>query len=371
MLYRLRRAVRLAVYLVGTRLLALLAMVAGSYWPRPHDDLHWVGNEGSFFWQQVPSRVLDVWGRWDTAFYLSIARDGYPPPNGGWVFHAAYFPLLPSLMRGLSTLTTLEPYFAGLLLVQVLLVLAVVYLDRLVRLDGTPEFAEQVVLVLLCYPGSHFLSCVYPESAALFLGIFAVYCARTGKPWVAGLSCMLAVLTRASGGFACFAVLYELLRQPDGRLKLSPRVLVLLLPGLSVAFLLALHFSIYGDPLYFMHVQAGWGRHATFFLAPFIQLTDSLDYHLLALLGVATIIYAVKRRERPGYIAMGAVNVLLPLSTGILRGVHRYMGSNFPLFIFIARWLETRPRWRAAWVVIGLGSMCLFAFKWGQGYMPN
>ncbi len=369
--YRLRRAARLAFYVVGTRLLALAAMVAGSYWPRPQDDLHWVAHEGPFYWQQVPWRVLDVWGRWDTSFYLSIARDGYPPPNGGWVFHAAYFPLLPSLMRGVSVLTSLEPYLAGVLLVQVLLVLAVVYLDKLVRLDGTPEFAERVVLVLMCYPGAHFLSCVYPESAALFLGVFAVFCARTGKPWVAGLACMLAVLARASGGFVCFAVLYELLRQRDGTLKLTPRVLALLLPGLSVAFLFALHFSIYADPLYFMHVQAGWGRHATFFLAPFIQITDSLDYHVLALLGVVTIAWAAWRKERPGYLVMGALNVLLPLSTGILRGVHRYMASNFPLFIFIAKWLDPRPRLRIAWVVIGLGSMCLFAFKWGQGYMPN
>ena len=40
-----------------------------------HDDLHWVGNEGAFFWQQVPYRVLDVWGRWDTSFYVSIGID--------------------------------------------------------------------------------------------------------------------------------------------------------------------------------------------------------------------------------------------------------------------------------------------------------
>jgi hypothetical protein len=367
----LPRAARLFIWVLGSRLLALGAMVAGSFWPRPHDDLHWVANDGTFYWQQVPWRVLDVWGRWDTSFYVSIANEGYPPSTGGWAYHAAYFPLLPSMMRAVSMLTTLEPYLAGLLIVQVLLVLAVIYLDKLVRLDDTPQFAERVVLVLMCFPGAHFLSCVYPESMALFFGVFAVFNARTGRPVVAGLACMLAVLTRASGGIVCFAVLYELLRQTDGRLRITPKVLVLLLPGVSVAFLLALHQSMYGDPLYFMHVQAGWGRHATFFLEPFLRFTDSLDYHVLALLGVVAVIFGARHRERLGYVVMGAVNVALPLSTGILRGVHRYMASNFPLFIFIARWLDPRPRWRLAWVIVGLGSMMVFAFKWGQGYMPN
>lgn len=367
----LPRGARLAFYVLASRLLAWLGMVVGTYWPRPQDDLHWIGNDGPFYWQQLPNRLLDVWGRWDTMFYWSIARHGYPPANEGWVYHAAYFPLLPSLMRGVSVLTSLEPYIAGVVLVQVLLVLAVIYFDKLVQLDESPQFAESVVLVLMCYPGSHFLSCVYPESLALFLGVFAVYTARTGKPVVAGLACMLAVLSRASGGVACFAVLYELLRHSDGRLRVTPKVLVMVLPGLSVAFMCALHFSIYGDPLYFMHVQAAWGRHATYFFEPFMRLTDSLDYHFLALLGVATMIYATWRRYRPGYVVMGAVNVILPLSTGLLRGVHRYMASNFPLFIFIARWLDTRPLWKTAWVVVGLGSMTLFAFKWGQGYLPN
>ena len=65
MLERLPRSARLAVYVVGSRLLALVFMVAGSYRPRPDDDLHWVGNDGSFFWDQVPIRVLDVWGSFD------------------------------------------------------------------------------------------------------------------------------------------------------------------------------------------------------------------------------------------------------------------------------------------------------------------
>ncbi|MCU0696351.1 MAG: hypothetical protein MUC96_07475 [Myxococcaceae bacterium] len=373
----LPRPVRIALMLVGSRLLALVAMVAGSYRPRPDDDLHWVGNDGSFFWDQIPVRVLDVWGRWDTMmFYLPLARGGYPPirDDGGWVYAAAYFPMLPSMMRGLSEATfgLLDPYVCGVLLAQLFLVGAVVYLDKLVRLDHDEGFAELVIALLMAYPGTHFLSCVYPESLALFLAVFGVYCVRTGKWFVAGLACMLAALTRSSGVIMCLPVAYELVRGVPGRWKLlEPRLLIFALPAAALGFWLAMNQLLYADPLYFMHVQAGWGRRPTFFLEPFLSLALSLDHHLFALLSVAGVAYAVKRRERPGYVAMATVNVLLPLSTGLLRGIHRYMASNFPLFVFLARALEHRPRWKRLYVVAGLVTMVGFAYRWGQGYQPN
>ena len=362
------------LWFLGSRALALVAMVAGSYRPRPHDELHWVGNDGTFFWDQLPIRALDVWGRWDTAFYWHIARFGYPAlaQDGNWVFHAAYFPLFPSMMRGLSVLLGgAETYLCGLVLANALLVLALVYLDKLVRLDSSERFAELVIAALMAYPGTHFLSCVYPESTALFLAVFAIYCARTGKPVVAGLACMLACITRSSGIILCVPVLYELLRAPEGRLRWHPRALVVLFPLLTLAFWLGLNWQLYGDPIYFVHVQAAWGRKPTFFLEPLFDTKLSLDHHLFALAAIVGVGYAIWRRQRPGYIALAGINALLPLSTGMLRGIHRYMASNFPLFIFLAQWLEGRRWWRLAYFVIGLSVMGVFAFKWGQGYWPN
>lgn len=366
---------RLALLLIGSRLIALVAMVAGSYRPRPDDDLHWVGNEGDFFWDQVPIRVLDVWGRWDTMFYWHISRAGYPPlpDDGGWVYHAAYFPLFPSMMRGLSELLLgANPYLCGVFLAQLFLVGAVVYLDKLVRLDHDERFADLVILCLMAYPGTHFLSCVYPESLALFLAVFGVYCVRTGKWFVAGLACMLAALTRSSGVIMCVPVLYELVRGVPGRWKLfTPKLLIFALPLAALGFWLAMNQVMFHDPLYFVHVQAGWGRRPSFFLEPLLSTTLSFDYHLFTLASVAGVIYAFRKKERPGYLGMATVNVMLPLSTGMLRGIHRYIASNFPLFIFLARALEHRPRWRAAYVVIGLTVMAGFAYRWGQGYQPN
>jgi hypothetical protein len=357
---------------VASRLIALAGMVAGSYRPRPDDDLHWISNDGAgFFWEQVPWRVLDVWGRWDTMFYWHIARFGYPPPNGGWVYHAAYWPLFPSLMRGLSELTGVETYFCGLALAFICYGLAIHYFDRLLQLDESPAFAEKVLLVMLSYPGTHFLTCVYPESTTLFLAIFAVYAARTNRAVLAGLACCVLAIARSTGLFVCLPVLLTLLRSPDGRWRFTPRALVVLFPMLSVGFWLALNWQLYSDALYFVHAQAGWGRHPSFFLAPFFSLELSFDHHIFALGAFLLTAYAFKRREKMDYTVLSALNSLLPLSTGMLRGVHRYMGTNFPLFIFLTRWLEQSNRRLVSWVVVGLAVMVLFAFKWGQGYQPN
>src|SRR4051812_40034461 len=37
--------------------------------------------------------------RWDAGFYVDLARHGYPPAGSAPVFHVAFFPLYPALIR--------------------------------------------------------------------------------------------------------------------------------------------------------------------------------------------------------------------------------------------------------------------------------
>jgi hypothetical protein len=370
---KLPRWLRLTLWVVGTRLLAELAMVAGSYRPRPDDDLHWVGVQDGLFYDQVPIRWLDVWGRWDSSYYWKLARGGYGALAEGEVaFQAAYFPLFPSLMRGLSVLLGgVEPFLCGVLLANVMLALAVVYLDRLARLDGGEALGEAAVVALMAYPGSHFLSCVYPESTALFLAALALYAARTGRPLLAGLACMLATVTRSSGALLALPVAVELLTGRDGRWAFRPGVLWLGLPGLTGGWWLWENWVRFGHPLYFAQVQGAWGRKPTFFLEPLLSTSLSLDHHLFTLLGVGGVVLGLAQRQRASLILLAALQVLLPLSTGLMRGIHRYLSSNVALFLFAGRALQDRPGWRRAYALLGLTVMVVFAYRWGQGYQPN
>src|SRR5689334_2831616 len=186
----LSSSARIALYAIGSRLWVWAFLLAGSYFPKPSDE-YWIGQAGNLRWRNVPVRLLDVFGRWDSSFYVEIATQGYsgPNPDGSWVYVAAYFPLLPSLMRGVSVLLGgLNVFYAGILVANTMLALAVVYMVKLARLDHPSRTAEVIVACLMAYPGAHFLSCVYPDSTALFLGTFAVYCARKRLNVVAGLA---------------------------------------------------------------------------------------------------------------------------------------------------------------------------------------
>src|SRR6266581_2535810 len=70
---------------------------------------------GDGLWHAMPSNVfLDVWARWDSAFYLDIASRGYTYPEAGHLSNLAFFPLYPLLMKLVSGLTG-NPLLAGVL----------------------------------------------------------------------------------------------------------------------------------------------------------------------------------------------------------------------------------------------------------------
>jgi hypothetical protein len=333
-----------------------------------------MGEANGFRWQQVPIRWLDIWGRWDTMYYLSIAQSGYPSsyPDGGWVFDAAFFPLYPTLMRGVSVLFGGIPlYYAGILITNVMLALAIVYLDKLVRLDAPPFIAEWAVIAALCYPGSHFLSCVYPESTALFLGVFAFYCVRTGRPGVGCLAAALAVLNRPNGWMIAAALAVEIWLGDKVERQSRGRILWLLLPLASATLLLGLHQQTYGDPLYFLHVQAAWHRKLSYPFSTLFDFRQTPDHHLLALGALWVWALAIRQRKRLSYLAFCGGNLVLPLSSGLIQGIQRYLVGNFPLYPFLAEQLSGRRWLRRSLTVAGLATLAFYSHRWGAGAWPN
>jgi hypothetical protein len=362
---------RLALLFVLGRLVAFGCMYAGVSWPAPHLRSGSFDASSQRYFLQTPTIALDVFNRWDSQFYNSLATEGYPPAqvDSGWVYHAAYYPMFPVLMRGLSELTRLPTFLTGMLLSQLAWLLGVAYFWRLVRLDASERFAEQATACLLAYPGSHFLGTVYPDALALFLGVFATYCARHRLAFVASAALAFASVTRSAGPLLVFPVAFSLWHSVGSRW--SFRLLWLLLPAVPVTLWLVLNHSLYGDPLYFMHVQAGWGRHAANPVLALFQVRDTVDYNLFAVASLGIVIYGVARRNALGEKLFSFSAVLLPLLTGILRGVHRYTASNFPLFIYNAQLLEGHPRLYRCALVGGFLLMGLYAFQWGKGQLPN
>src|SRR5438552_15076445 len=91
---------------------------------------------------------------------------------------------------------------AGLVISNIALLVALVYLASLVAIDRDATAGTRGALYLLVFPPSVFLAVVYPESLLLALSIGAVYHARRGQWLPAALLGALAALTRPFVGAA-------------------------------------------------------------------------------------------------------------------------------------------------------------------------
>ena len=142
--------------------------------------------------------ILNVASRWDGDPYLTIARDGYRANDPSLV---AYFPLYPFLMRmGGGLFGSDDAYLAaGVVISNLALFAALVYLARTVMLDHDAKTATRAVIYLLVFPTTVFLSAVYAESGFLVLAIAAMYHARRRDWLLAGALAALAALTRPFG----------------------------------------------------------------------------------------------------------------------------------------------------------------------------
>jgi len=197
--------------------------------------------------------------RWDGLWYTMIAEQGY----GEWSPKAAFWPLFPWTMRGLSRITGLQPEVAGYIIANVCFVLALMFLYRLVALDFDERIARRTLWAIALFPTSLFFSAVYTEAPFLMLSVGALLAARLRYWWIAGILGALAALTRSYGVFLGlpFAVLF--LQQHGFYLRhLVPRGLAVAMPALGPA-LFSLHLDrIWGNPWLWRDVQEQWNRHS-------------------------------------------------------------------------------------------------------------
>ncbi len=134
--------------------------------------------------------------RWDSYWYLTIARYGYAHMRE----RMAFYPLYPALIHAFGLITRSD-LVAGVLISLAALAVALVLLHRLVSLDFGEEIATTTVLLVAFCPVSFFLSAVYTESLFLALSIGSIYAARRERWLLCGVLGFLAATSR-NGGIA-------------------------------------------------------------------------------------------------------------------------------------------------------------------------
>lgn len=361
----------LVPFVVTRSLLLSVALIALKVMPLTTEHGVWDGSKQPW---------VNVFSRWDAGFYLSIVRDGYQY-TPGQLSNAAFTPLLPALMRALAQLVgrndTEAWLIAGIVAANVALVVALVYLVRLVRLDFDTATASRASLYLLVFPTTLFLSAVYTESLFLAGAVPAFYYARRGRWWLAGGFSVVAALSRPHGVLLVIPLAFEYLASRQFRLRaVQPDILATGLPLLGFGVWAYTLYTRFGDSLVFLKASAEWDRQfrwpwemlRQFFSAPLV--VHGNDHSILDLaftIVIVALVIATWFTLRPSYALFATVFCVVMLSSGMLISVMRYGLTLFPIFIVLAR-LGRRPWFDRAYLVWGAGLACLFMAMFALWY---
>lgn len=309
--------------------------------------------------------------RWDAAWYLTIAQDGYGDAHSH--AQAAFYPLYPLLMRAGGWVLG-SPLVAGIAVSLACFLGALVLLHRLVALELGEQYARPAVLLTAFFPSALFFSAVYSESLFLLLSVGAFLAARRERWAWAGALGGLAALTRNSGVLLLLPLgLLFLQQEPRWR---NPRILWLALVPLGLALYLGWSAVALGDAFAPYHAQELWMRH----FVPLGAVTGGIDHAadavralthggattpylaegggsslepysqsllLLGFLAFAVVgLVGVLRRLPLAYGAYTAVALAMTLSYPVddqpLISLPRYLLALFPLQMWLALWTSRR-----------------------------
>ena len=315
--------------------------------------------------------LVNMFSRWDAQWYLDIAKNGYRfVPTRGTHSSTAFFPLYPVLMAGVSRLMgpkDVSLLISGLLISNVSLLVALIYLGALVRLDFDEDTAARSILYLLVFPATFFFSAVYTESLFLASVLIAFYYARHGKWWLAGLAGAAAALTRPPGVLIFAALALEYLQQHHFRWReIRANVMGLaFIPLALLAHFIYLAFK-FGNFWLFVKTEQDWGR-------PLVGTPQAERVSIghfaggdicIALLSLILITMAW-RRLRPSYALFATLAFLMPLASGKLLGMGRFCAILFPIYIMLAL-AGKNSTFDRYWLIVSSSMAVLFMALFAQ-----
>jgi hypothetical protein len=153
--------------------------------------------------------LLGIWERFDTLWFLRIAKHGYDRPMA-----VIFYPLYPMTIRLVSRLM---PALVAALLIST--VAAFFFFWGLLRLAGglSAEGRLRMLLLVCVWPTSFILFAGYAESLTLALVVWAVIFGREARWEVATVCGLLAGTSRPSGVLVCIPLAVMALRSRQAR----------------------------------------------------------------------------------------------------------------------------------------------------------
>jgi hypothetical protein len=156
-----------------------------------------------------------VWERFDTLWYIHIARYGYDMHRS-----AVFYPLYPALIRLFSFFTHWD-LLSALLVTSVATFFFLWGALRLFELHMPREAALRAVLLWAVVPDSFIFFSGYPDSLLLALTVWSLYFAEQRRWRAAGFLGLMAGTAKAFGCLTLLPILYYGWRRRDWRALVS------------------------------------------------------------------------------------------------------------------------------------------------------
>jgi hypothetical protein len=273
--------------------------------------------------------LFGVWERFDTLWYINIARHGYDSPAT-----TVFYPLYPALIRVVSFV--LRSDLAAALVVSTAASFFLFWgALRLFELDLAPGVSWRAIVLWMAWPASFTFFAGYPDSLLCALVVWSIYFGRTDRWFAAGALGMLAGCTKALGCFAALPLVWIAWKRRDWR-----GVLAAAMCGVGVAcfqgWLILSHFPSAVDTY-----QIYW-RTTT--VAPWTTLAEAINavahggnflvmLNLLVFMvaGVAALLPSVRFEYK--LYAVAAMGLFLTKHTDpLLQSTTRYSLTVFAAF---------------------------------------
>jgi len=320
--------------------------------------------------------VIYPWANFDGVHYFSIAKSGY-------TYDGRFFPLYPGLVHLLGSLLgkTDEAFFiAGFLIANLSFLAALHLLFKIISTEYSEKIAKKTIVYLLCFPTSFFFGALYTESLFLLLAISSFYFFSRNKYLLATLTGTFLSVTRVTGVLILPGMLYQAFKD-----KNYLRATLLLMMPASILIFGFLCLKIWGDFLYFIHAQGTLtnGRTVSSLVLPpvtlfrYLKITGLFAVHQfewwIAMLELASFIFGLwalfivfKKSLSVNYQSFAWLAFLLPVLSGTLSALPRYVLIIFPIFIALA--LIKSKRFGMIYPLISLPLLFILVMLFSRGY---
>ena len=299
-------------------------------------------------------KILNIWGGWDTTWYINIAQNGYSSLIN--IFGQAnygFFPLYPIFIKIFSFI--FQNYFvSGLIVSNLFLILSSVLLYKLARIDCDEKTSLRAIKYLFFFPGAFALSLAMSESIFLFFLLACFYLAKKQKWLLCGISGIFLTMTKPFGIVIIFPMLYEYVKAIKKNKEAHPankqnfmknivNLFCVMLAPLGLVFFSFYTFLLTGDFLAYPHIKyMGWGNY---FENPIDTLASGFmsgNSRLILAAGASVIVIAmlIYFYEEIGfsYFLIGILLALFGICyANVLVSTFRYYTAIFPIYIILAK----------------------------------